>query len=171
MKKNLISIAILALLIINLVITGIMMFSVMSTNKKTAALVNDIAKAISLELNDGTTAEAEEETISIADVETYAITDLTIPLRNGEDGKSHYALLSVTLSMNKLSDDYATYGADVANKVDLIKGIINEVVSQYTMEEAKANTNAIADGILARIQALYNSDFIFDVTFSSAMYQ
>lgn len=34
MKKNLISIVILALLVVNLVLTAIMMFGVMSTNKK-----------------------------------------------------------------------------------------------------------------------------------------
>ena len=53
MKKNLISIVILALLIVNIVLTSIMMFSVMSTNKKTAALVGDVAAAISLELGTG----------------------------------------------------------------------------------------------------------------------
>ena len=50
MKKNLLSIVILALLIVNLVLTSIMMFSVMSTNKKTAAVVTDIASVLQLEL-------------------------------------------------------------------------------------------------------------------------
>lgn len=171
MKKNLISIAILALLIVNLVLTGIMMFSVMSTNKKTAALVTDIAKAINLELEDGTVAAEGEATISIADIETYTIADMTIPLRTGEDGKDHFAMLSVALSMNMQSPDYATYGADIATKEDLIKGQINSVISQYTVEEAKSNSAAICQEILGRIQQLYNSDFIFDVTFSSALYQ
>jgi len=171
MKKNLISIAILALLIVNLVLTGIMMFSVTSTNKKTAALVTDIAKAINLELEDGTSAEEGEAAISIADIATYTIADMTIPLRTGEDGKDHYAMVSVALSMNTQSDDYATYGADIATKEDLIKGQINSVISQYTVEEAKANSTAICQEILGRIQQLYNSEFIFDVTFSSALYQ
>ena len=52
MKKNLISIIILALLIVNIVLTAIMMFSVTTTNRKTAALVGDIASAISLDLGD-----------------------------------------------------------------------------------------------------------------------
>lgn len=34
MKKNLISVAILVLLIVNIVLTSIMMFSVLNTNKK-----------------------------------------------------------------------------------------------------------------------------------------
>jgi len=171
MKKNLISIGILALLIVNLVLTGIMMFSVMNTNKKTAALVTDIATAINLDLKDGSTAEDAEQTISIADVATYTISDMTIPLRRGEDGKDHYALLSISLSMNTLSDDYATYGATVSEKEDLLRGQINEVVSKYTLEEASADSSLLCNEILTKIQALYNSDFIFGVTFSSALYQ
>ena len=171
MKKNLISIGILALLILNLALTGIMMFSVLNTNKKTAALVTDIATAINLELNDGTEEAAAEETISIADVETYTIPDMTIPLQKGEDGKDHYALLSVSLSMNMKHADYEAYGAGVDAKKDLIKGIIIEVVSQYSIDEAKTDSTKMGYEILSRIQKLYDSDFIFDVTFSSALYQ
>ena len=43
MKKNLISVIILALLIVNVVLTAIMMFSVTSASRKTAALVDNIA--------------------------------------------------------------------------------------------------------------------------------
>ena len=175
MKKNLISIAILALLIINLVLTGIMMFSVMSTNKQTASLVNSIATAINLEITDGTTAEEGEQVISIADIATYTIADMTIPLKTSVDDegkkKDHYAMVSISLSMNTQHEDYETYGADIVNKEDLIKGQINAVISQYTVEEAKENSAAICKEILAKIQQLYNSDFIFDVTFSSALYQ
>ena len=53
MKKNLMSVVILALLVVNLILTGIMMFSCVSANKKTAALVNDIASVLDLELTGG----------------------------------------------------------------------------------------------------------------------
>ncbi|MCR4788013.1 MAG: flagellar basal body-associated FliL family protein [Lachnospiraceae bacterium] len=178
MKKNFVSIAILALLIVNIALTAIMMFSVMSTNKKTASLINDIATAINLELVDGTaTAEEEVSTVSMADIELYTIADMTIPLKAGvnadgtADTKDHFALLSVSLSMNKTNEDYETYGADVSTKEDLIKGVINEVVSQYTVADAKNNSAVICDEILKKIQGLYNSDFIFDVKFSSALFQ
>ena len=151
------------------------MFSVMNTNKKTAALVTDIATAINLELTDGSTATEEVAPISMADIETYTIADMTIPLKSSPDAdgknKDHYFMVSVSLSMNNKHDDYASYGADIANKEDLIKGQINSVISQYTVEEAKANQEAICKEILNKIQQLYGSDFIFDVTFSSALYQ
>ena len=46
MKKNLLSILILSLLVVNIVMTAIMLFSVIGTNKKTAAIVTDIAGKI-----------------------------------------------------------------------------------------------------------------------------
>lgn len=173
MKKNLISIVILALLIVNIVLTSIMMFSVMSTNKKTAALVGDVAVAISLELGTGEGGEEEAAVIvSMADTIPYTIADLTIPLRKDVegDGKNHFAMVSVTLSINSKHDDYKTYG-DLSTREDLIKGQINEVISQYTMEQASENQQAIEDEILSRIQTMFDSDFIFDVSLSSTLYQ
>lgn len=51
MKRNLLSIIILALLVVNLVLTSIMMVNVSSASKKTAALVGDIADTLKLELS------------------------------------------------------------------------------------------------------------------------
>ena len=75
MKKNLISIVILSLLIVNIVISSITLFSVFGTNQKTAALVTDIAAAIALDLD----TEEEAVQVSIADVVTYDIAEMTIP--------------------------------------------------------------------------------------------
>ena len=176
MKKNLISIAILVLLIVNIVLTSIMMFSIVNTNRKTAAFVTEVASAIQLELD---TNEGEAEAVSIDNIDAYTISDLTIQLKptttTDSDGettsKVHYVSTSVVLSMNKTDEDYATYSADLDNKADLIKGEITEAFSQYTMEEASADSSLVTDDILNRIQTLYNSDFIFDVTLSNPLYQ
>ena len=154
------------------------MFSVLNTNKKTAAFVTQVASAIHLEL--GTDGEVqEEEAITIDDIDTYTIADMTIQLKpsaitdsNGETTtKVHYVSTSIVLSMNKKNSDYKTYSADLENKVDLIKGEITDAFSQYTMEEASDNPQAVKDDILSRIRALYGSDFIFDVTLSNPLYQ
>ena len=90
MKKNLISIVILALLVVNIVLSSITLLSVSGTNRKTAALVTDIAAAINLDLGGQTEEEKQEVTVSMADVVTYDITDLTVPLKKGEnDEKEH----------------------------------------------------------------------------------
>ncbi|MBQ9928068.1 MAG: flagellar basal body-associated FliL family protein [Lachnospiraceae bacterium] len=169
MKKNLISIIILTLLIINIVLSSITLFSVFGTNKKTAALVTDIAAAVNLDLG---AAQEEEEivTVSMADVVTYDIAEMTIPLKKAEDGKEHYALLSITLSMNSKDKDYEVYG-DLTTRESLIKGEINDVVAQYTVDQARENSHVIEEQILERIQLLFDSKFVYDVTISGALYQ
>lgn len=171
MKKNLISIAILALLIVNIVLTSIMLISVTGTNKKTAALVSDIAAAVELDLGAGQTAAAS---VPMDKTVTHTISDLTIMLKKStvineegveiESDKDHYALVSVTLSMNSEHEDYATYGADMAAREDLIKGVINSVIREYSMEEASADPQAVEDELLEEIQKLFGSDFVYDVT-------
>ena len=69
MKKNLLSVIILALLIVNLALTGIMMFSTVTANKKTVALVNQIASILNLEVKAPEGAEEAKE-ISLLDTET-----------------------------------------------------------------------------------------------------
>ena len=171
MKKNLISIVILALLVVNIVLSSITLLSVSGTNRKTAALVTDIAAAINLDLGGQTEEEKQEVTVSMADVVTYDITELTVPLKKGEnDEKEHYAMLSVTLSMNSKDKDYKTYG-DLSARESLIKGEINDAVSQHTADEARENSHAIEEEILQRVQAMFDSQFIYDVTFSSILIQ
>lgn len=174
MKKNLISILILALLIVNIVLTAIMMFSVTSTNSKTAALVTDIASAISLDI-EGMRSEAEA--VPLENTVTYTIADMTILLKDdanlgeGEEKKDHYAQLTVVLSMDNRHEDFAANGSgDLSSREDLIKGRISEVVGKYTLEEAKQNTQAITSDILNSIQGLFDSDFIFEVTLVSPLY-
>ena len=48
MKKNLVSIIILALLVVNIILTSVMLFSVTGTMKRTASLIDGIAMALSL---------------------------------------------------------------------------------------------------------------------------
>lgn len=172
MKRNLISIVILALLVVNIVLTAIMMFSVVSTNRKTADLVGDVAAAISLDIDTG-----EQVNVPLEDTTTYTIADMRILLKksvdeNGvQDENDHYAMLTLVLSMDTKHDDYAKYGEQVTEREDLIKGTISDVVSQYTMEEAKSNPDKLRQDVLKGIQDLYDSTFIFDVTLVSPLYQ
>lgn len=171
MKKNLMSIIILALLIVNLVFSAVIMISVTSTNKKTAAVIGDIATILNLEL--GTTgAEAEKPEVSVEDTAVHDIEDqMTIPLKKGADGKEHYALVSVSLAMNMKDKDYKTYGETIGEKESLIKGEIIDVISSYTMEELQADTDGAREEILQRVQNMFDSKFIYKVTFRDILEQ
>ena len=166
MKKNLISVVILVLLIVNIVFSAITLFSVTGTNKKTAALVTDIASAIKLDLDLADPDRGE------ADVATYDITDLTIPLKAVEgDDKDRFGLVSVTLSMNTKDKDYSQYGETLDTRKSLIISEINNVISQRTIDEAKESNHIFEAEILEQIQAMFDSKFIYKVTITSAIYQ
>ena len=176
MKKNLISIIILALLIVNIVLTAIMMFSVVGSSRKTAALVDNIATALNLELTAGGEEAEEEEVVPMSDIAIYTITDkMTIPLKIEVDAEGkeqqHYFIARVTLSMNTKADGYKDYGETMADRESLIKSEIEEVVQSHTVDEARNNQDQISDEILAKIQTMFDSEFVFDVSFSDTMIQ
>ena len=177
MKKNLISIVILALLIVNIALTAIMMFSVTGTAKRTSALVDNISAALNLELTGGGgNREAEKAAVPMSDTETYTISEkMTIPLKmevsaDGEE-EQHYFIANVTLSMNTKDKGYKTYGEAIDTREDLIKGEITEVIQSHTVGEARNNQDQIRDEILGRIQDMFESEFVFNVTFSDTMVQ
>ncbi len=172
MKKNLLSVVILALLVVNLILTGIMMFSCVSANKKTAALVNDIASVLDLELTGGGSSAEEVAAVSVADTEIYNIADaMTVALRPSEDGKEHYCMCEVSFSMNKTHEDYETMSPMVAAQESKIRSIIIGVIGGYTKEEAQANQKAIESAILEQVQQMFGSNFIYEAYFRDVKFQ
>ena len=174
MKKNMLSILILALLIVNIVLTAIMMFSVTGTAKKTSALIDDISAAINLDLKNqsATSTTAAIVDVPIENVQVFAVgEELTIPLTVGADGQQHYYLVAVSLSMNTKHEDYKKLQPTVSTQVDLIKGEIISVIGSHTIEEIQENPDAIRMEILQRIQTLFDSQFIFNVTFTKGLTQ
>lgn len=174
MRKNMLSILILALLIVNIVLTAIMMFSVTGTAKKTSALIDDISAAINLDLNNqsATSTSAVVVDVPIGDIQVFAIPDeMTIRLAKGADGKEHYYLVAVSLSMNTKHADFKKLSPSVTTQVDLIKGEIISVIGSHTLEEVQESPDAIRMEILQRIQTLFDSQFIFNVTFTKGLTQ
>ena len=163
MKKNLISVVILALVFANFVLTALLMFSVLPETKKANTLIEKVCSAIDLDLNSG--AATGTSNISIDDQEIYKVSegeDLTTNLAEGKDGKTHYAVLNVSLVLNKKSDNYKKYTQDfLTNQDDTIK-----VVSGYTFEQFNQNSDAIKDTILEDMQNLFGKDYVIGVNFS-----
>ncbi len=172
MKKNLISVIILALLIVNIVLTAIMMFSVTGSARKTSALVDNITRSLNLELT--AKGDAGATAVPMSDIATYDIEKMTIELKRGEgeaEGEPHFFVGAITLSMNTKHEDYKTYGEEMESRQSLIKSEITDVISSYTAEDARNNQDGMKADILERIQTMFNSEFIFNVAFSDIIIQ
>ena len=170
MKKNLITVIILALVLVNLILTAILVFTIIPQTKKSNELIDQVCSAINLELD---SAEGESTPqVPIEDVEAYKISEsFTVNLKDGGDGKKHYAVFSVSLSMNSKSDGYKSYkGAEgLKEKETIIQSEINTIVSNYTLDEFNANGyQSVKDDILKDMQKMFGgTDFIVGVNFSS----
>ncbi|MCR4616616.1 MAG: flagellar basal body-associated FliL family protein [Lachnospiraceae bacterium] len=174
MKKNLLTIVVLALVLVNIVLSIIMMISVTTTNSKTSALVTTIMTVMNLELTDGTE-ESAVEPISLADTEVYAIADqMTIALQSvtTADGKvkTPYMVCHISLQINKTHPDYKTMQPLVATNETLIKDAIRTIISSKTEEECRTNEEGLKAEILKAIQDLFGSDFIYAIAISDTQF-
>ena len=171
MKKNLLTVLGLALTLVNTILIGVMMVSVMGTNKKTAKLVGDIATVLNLEL--GTAGEEEKPEVSLADTEVYAIDGSMTILLKSEPGatKSTYIVFDIALSLNKKHADYKKYGGENFKSYDsMIKSAINDAVMQYTELECRNDMQAMKDDILKAIQEIFQSDFVYNISLSGVKF-
>lgn len=176
MKKNLLSVLILVLLIVNIALSAVMMANVIGTNKKTAELMDSIGMAMNLELyTPGTGPE-----VSLADTDTHVMDTMTILLAdsqaNNGDGTSKkqvYLVFDISLLMDKNHEDYASYSSNIGNGSydSAIKDTVERVVSNYTEEECRVSfTEDIRNEMLKAIQDLFESKFIYGITLSNIKY-
>lgn len=173
MKKNLITVIILALVLANLILTAILAFTIIPQTKKSNALIDQVCTAINLDLEGGQNKDLAA--VPIEDILIYDIADkFTVNLAKDGDGKSHYAVFSVGLSINKKSEVFKTYAKDetlvgITDKETLIQDAINTVVSDFTMDEFNANGyQDVKEAILKKMQDMFggSTDFVVGINFS-----
>lgn len=170
MKKNLISVLILALVFANFVLTAILMFTVLPETQKANTLIEKVCSAIDLDLNSG--GANGTSSIPIDQQDTYKVNEgekITTNLAQGNDGKSHYAIVKVSLVLNKKSDNYATYNQEfLTNQDETIKNDVIRVIGQYTLDEFEANKEQVKSEILSDMQKMFGADLVIGVNFSES---
>lgn len=179
MKKNLLSVLILVLLVVNIALTAVMMISITGTNKKTAELVTSIATVMNLELySPGGESLAD---VPVSESETYDLDELMVPLTvsttAGEDGqivssKQYYIGFNLSLFQNTKHEDYKDMGGaeKLATYESQIKDIVNTVVGSHTLEDCQNDFDSIRDEILQGIQRLFGSNFIYKIGISGVKF-
>jgi len=170
MKKNLLTVLILALMIVNIALSVITMISVTGTNKKTAALVDTIATVLNLEIV--TEEDTEAPKVKLEDMVIYAIDEsMTIPLEPGDDGKQVYMVCKVAVYLDTTSDDYKKYNADTIGTYEpLIKETIEGIISSYDQAYCTANRDSVKKEVLKAIQSRIGSEVICDISISDVKF-
>ena len=171
MKKNLMSVLILALVVANLILTAILMISIVPQTKKANELINKVCSAIDLELEGGK--ENSSIDIPIENVETVAIAggeSLTINLKS-KNGKKSYAVISVSLALDTKNKGYKKGSESITKTAAIIKDEIIKIVSNHTIDDMRNNQADVQDEILERLRKLFDSDFIVSVAFPTYTYE
>lgn len=166
MKKNILAVAILALSIVNIVLTAMVIFTVIPTLKKTTSLIDRVVSIIDLELE---TPDGEENDISVADIETMEFEDkFTCTLKKAAgDNDAHYAVFFLSLYIHTKDPDTKDLKPYIDSNKSRIQEIVSDEFAKYTGEEVSLNKDTIRNNILKSIQNLFKSKFINDVSFGN----
>ncbi|MDD3240150.1 MAG: hypothetical protein PHW47_08735 [Lachnospira sp.] len=169
MKKSMLNVITLALVLINLVLTVTLTFSLVSTNNKTNSLIGKVSKIIDLDVggitvDSGTTGTASIDDIEYIDVTNGDSTDITISYTDG--GKTHYAIVTVTVGVNKKAKDYETKKTSINNGMKLIVNQIQNECMKYTYSTIAQNKTTVEASLLTDLKDLFQTEMIESVLFS-----
>ena len=164
MKKNLITVIILALCVVNLILNVLLVFVCMPSAKKTNNLISEIASVLNLEL------EGDEETPAVAleNMATYSVDAQVVNLKDNGSGDSHYVQVGLTLEMDKSSKDYESLNTVLQESGSAVFDEARNVIQNYTYEEVtdQKTQESIKQQILEAVQKKYATQCIYNVSFS-----
>lgn len=164
MKKNLITVIILALCVVNLILNVLLVFVCMPSAKKTNNLISEIASVLNLEL------EGDEETPAVAleNMATYSVDAQVVNLKDDGSGASHYVQVGLTLEMDKSSKDYDSLNTVLTESGGAVFDEARNVIQNYTYAEVsdEKTQEDIKKKILENVQKKYATQCIYNVSFS-----
>lgn len=165
MKKNLITVIILALCVVNLILNVMLVFVCMPSAKKTNNLITDIASVLELDLESN---DDGQQTVELENMDNFNIEAQVVNLKNDESGDSHYVQMGLTLGLDKSSKDYETLKTVLEGASGAVFDEARNVVQNYTYEEVsnQATQEEIKKQILDNLQKKYATECIYNVSFS-----
>lgn len=164
MKKNLITVIILALCVVNLILNIMLVFVCMPSAKKTNNLIDEIASVLNLELESGT----GEPSVALENIATFNVEAQVVNLKDDGSGTNHYVQMGLTLELDNSSDDYAALNTVLTNAEGAVFDEARNVVQNYTYAEVSDQEiqEKIKEQILSNLQKKYGTQCIYNVSFS-----
>lgn len=164
MKKNLMTLIILALVVVNVIMTAVMMFVTIPQTQKANEMITKVCEAIDLELNSG--AATGLSNLPIDRIETYDVAEgetITVNLKGGG-----YAVVAVSISVDNESETYAEKEgtAYLSTKESIIKGSIIEIVGNYTKEELSSSKADMEAELLKALKKTFGADYVVGISFT-----
>ena len=171
MKRNITTIMVMALVTLNVVLTGIIMFVMVPSLNKVNTLVTKVSNIIDLELE---SPKEEPTEVAMADREDRTIdTPIQITLKADAQGRISYAAIdSITVTLNKKAKSYEDVTAIFDNNKTYIQDIITSIYAQYDFESAQSNGSQIKTKALEQISKHFDSaDCFLNIGFGNLRFQ
>ena len=160
MKKNLITVVILAISIINLVFNILLVFVFMPSTSKTNKLITDIAEGLDIE---------DDSTFDVSNLAHYQLEQGNpINLKNDGSGDLHVVQYGLTINMDKTASDYSKVSANIEASTAMIYDMARNIIGSYTYTEVidgETTTNKIKEELLKQLKETFNTECIYSVSF------
>lgn len=167
MKKNILTIIILAAVLVNLTLSAVMLFVYLPNAQKMNNLITKICQVIELELESPLPKE-EKPTVLAKDLDSYVIaSDMVISLAKGEDGRASYATVNASLVLNTKAEDYAVISALIPKQNARIKEIIQDELGKLTKETFQDSKETVKKRILEILQEEFTTECIYRLDFDN----
>ncbi len=164
MKKNMITVIILALCIVNLILNIMLVFVCMPSAQKTNNLIMQIAAVLNLELE----SDDAQPNVALEDIGTYNVEAQVINLKDDGSGENHYVQVGLTLELDMSSKDYESLNTVLQGAQGPVFDEARNVIQGYTYAEVtnQATQDKIKKQILDSLQKKYATQCIYRVSFS-----
>lgn len=172
MKKNITSVIIIALVTLNVVLSGIIMFVMVPSLNKVNNLVTKVSNAVDLDL--GNLTEVNSSELTISEKTNYTLENsFSGTLQSKGDGKINYvAIDSISFTLNNKADSFADVNTNIANYQTDINDIVTQIFNEYTIDQVSNKQEEIKEKIVERTAALFNNaDCFVSVAFSNLRFQ
>lgn len=167
MKKNLITVIILAICIINLIFNILIVFVFMPSATKTNKLIKDIAQVLDLEIA-SVSSGGKSGQIDVGNLAAFQL-EQGNPINLAADGSenTHVVLYGLTINLDKTASDYKKTEENLASSTALIYDTARNIIAKYTYEQVidVEVQRKIKEEILAELKALFNTECIYSVSF------
>ena len=130
------------------------------------------SEAVSEAVMDNTDETADSNKGAANEYKANSGDTMTINLKNNGDGKSHYAIVSVSMYLDSKDNDYHLYSDGGLDPYDaVICDTVRDVISGYTIDEMTGNEGKVKNELLDELQSLFKSKVIAKVDFPIADYK
>lgn len=165
MKKNLITVIILALCVVNLILNIMLVFVCMPSAKKTNNLITSIADVMNLELE----SNKDKNSVELTHIATLDIDKQVVNLKDDGSGTSHFVQVGLTLELDNSAEDYADLNTVLTSSTGAVFDEARDVIQGYTYSEIsdQKTQEKVKKQILEKLQNKYGTRCIYNVSFSS----